>query len=152
VRDIPLALAYLKDEPAFRPPAEDFEGPVKEVVGGDNPEVAVQDEVTRPLILASPGDWEALRRALAGYAGHNMVAAYEAGYFGFRLHRPPGESWQPLSGCSSESGPPGNRPVKTGKQMLKRVLVLQRGATRPSSPLRLEVIRQTTQNHELVQL
>ena len=42
--DIPLALAYLKEEPAFRPPAEDFEGPVKGVVGGDNPEVAVQDD------------------------------------------------------------------------------------------------------------
>jgi hypothetical protein len=42
--DIPLALAYLKEEPAFRPPAEDFEGPVKGVVGGDNPEVAVQHD------------------------------------------------------------------------------------------------------------
>ena len=42
--DIPLAIAYLKDEPAFRPPAEDFEGPVKGIVDGDNPEVAVQDD------------------------------------------------------------------------------------------------------------
>ncbi len=52
------------------------------------------------------------------------MAVYEAGYFGFRLHRPSGESWHPLSGYSSEFGlsGKGNR-VKTGKQMLNRVLV-----------------------------
>ena len=42
--DIPLAVAYLKDEAAFRLRGEDFEGPVKGVVDGDNPEVAVQDD------------------------------------------------------------------------------------------------------------
>ena len=33
-----------------------------------------------------PGNWEALQRILARYAGHQMQAVYEAGYFGFRLH------------------------------------------------------------------
>ena len=33
-----------------------------------------------------PGTWEALHRVLARYAGHQMQAVYEAGYFGFRLH------------------------------------------------------------------
>ena len=33
-----------------------------------------------------PGTWEALQRVLARYAGHQMQAVYEAGYFGFRLH------------------------------------------------------------------
>jgi transposase len=35
---------------------------------------------------SSPGDWEALHRVLARYAGHRIKAVYEAGYFGFRLH------------------------------------------------------------------
>jgi hypothetical protein len=35
-----------------------------------------------------PGTWEALQRVLARYAGHQMQAVYEAGYFGIRLHRP----------------------------------------------------------------
>jgi hypothetical protein len=90
-----------------------------------------------------PGDWEALHGVLARYAGHKMVAIYEAGYFGFRLHRLPGESWHPLSGYSSETGPPGIGRVKTGEQ--------QKG-TSPSFTLRLEVVGQTSQNHELVQL
>src|SRR5512139_1785679 len=33
-----------------------------------------------------PGTWEALQRVLVRYAGHQMQAVYEAGYFGFRLH------------------------------------------------------------------
>jgi len=33
-----------------------------------------------------PGNWEALHRILARYAGHQLQAVYEAGYFGFRLH------------------------------------------------------------------
>jgi len=33
-----------------------------------------------------PGTWEALQRVLARYAGHQLQAVYEAGYFGFRLH------------------------------------------------------------------
>src|SRR5512135_3657820 len=33
-----------------------------------------------------PGNWEALQRILARYAGHQLQAVYEAGYFGFRLH------------------------------------------------------------------
>jgi transposase len=33
-----------------------------------------------------PGTWEALCRVLTRYAGHQMQAVYEAGYFGFRLH------------------------------------------------------------------
>jgi len=33
-----------------------------------------------------PGTWEALQRVLARYAGHQVQAVYEAGYFGFRLH------------------------------------------------------------------
>ena len=33
-----------------------------------------------------PGTWEALQRILARYAGHQLQAVYEAGYFGFRLH------------------------------------------------------------------
>jgi transposase len=33
-----------------------------------------------------PGTWEALQRVLARYAGQQMQAVYEAGYFGFRLH------------------------------------------------------------------
>ena len=33
-----------------------------------------------------PGNWEALQRVLARYAGHQLQAVYEAGYFGFRLH------------------------------------------------------------------
>ena len=32
------------------------------------------------------GNWEALKRVLARYAGCQMQAVYEAGYFGFRLH------------------------------------------------------------------
>ncbi|MGC2434393.1 MAG: hypothetical protein WA433_11490 [Desulfobaccales bacterium] len=38
-----MAIAYLKDEPAFQAPAENFEGPVKGVVEENNPEVAVQN-------------------------------------------------------------------------------------------------------------
>ena len=33
-----------------------------------------------------PGTWEALQRVLARYAGYQLQAVYEAGYFGFRLH------------------------------------------------------------------
>ena len=33
-----------------------------------------------------PGTWEALQRILARYAGHQLQAVYEAGYFGFRPH------------------------------------------------------------------
>jgi transposase len=33
-----------------------------------------------------PGTWEALQRVLARYAGYQVQAVYEAGYFGFRLH------------------------------------------------------------------
>ncbi len=33
-----------------------------------------------------PGNWEALQRILARYAGHPLQAVYEAEYFGFRLH------------------------------------------------------------------
>ena len=33
-----------------------------------------------------PGNWESLQRILARYAGHQLQAVYEAGYFGFRLH------------------------------------------------------------------
>ena len=33
-----------------------------------------------------PGNWESLQRILARYAGHQLRAVYEAGYFGFRLH------------------------------------------------------------------
>jgi transposase len=33
-----------------------------------------------------PGNWEALQRLLARYAGYQLQAVYEAGYFGFRLH------------------------------------------------------------------
>jgi len=33
-----------------------------------------------------PGNWEGLHRILARYAGHQLQAVYEAGYFGFRLH------------------------------------------------------------------
>jgi transposase len=33
-----------------------------------------------------PGNWEALQRVLARYAGHQLRAVYEAGYFGLRLH------------------------------------------------------------------
>ena len=33
-----------------------------------------------------PGTWEALQRLLARYAGYQLQAVYEAGYFGFRLH------------------------------------------------------------------
>ena len=33
-----------------------------------------------------PGTWEALQRILVRYAGHQLQAVYEAGYFGFRLH------------------------------------------------------------------
>jgi transposase len=33
-----------------------------------------------------PGTWESLQRILARYAGHQLKAVYEAGYFGFRLH------------------------------------------------------------------
>jgi transposase len=33
-----------------------------------------------------PGNWESLQRILARYAGHQLEAVYEAGYFGFRLH------------------------------------------------------------------
>jgi transposase len=33
-----------------------------------------------------PGTWEALQRILTRYAGHQLQAVYEAGYFGFRLH------------------------------------------------------------------
>jgi transposase len=33
-----------------------------------------------------PGNWEALQRILAQYAGFQLQAVYEAGYFGFRLH------------------------------------------------------------------
>ncbi len=33
-----------------------------------------------------PGTWEALQRVLVRYAGHQMQAVYEAGYFGCRLH------------------------------------------------------------------
>jgi len=33
-----------------------------------------------------PGNWEAIHRILARYAGHQLQAVYEAGYFGFRLH------------------------------------------------------------------
>ena len=36
-----------------------------------------------------PGDWEVRHRILARYAGHHDAAAYEAGYFGFRLHDRP---------------------------------------------------------------
>ena len=68
-----------------------------------------------------PRTWEALRRVLDRYAGHLMQTAYEAGYFGFRLHRPPNESFP--SGYSSESGPQGIGRVKTGKRRLKRVWV-----------------------------
>jgi len=53
-----------------------------------------------------PGDWEALRRVLDRYAGHRLEAVYEAGYFGFRLHRPPGGSWYPLYSYSSKFSPP----------------------------------------------
>jgi transposase len=33
-----------------------------------------------------PGTWEALQRVLSRYHDHRLQAAYEAGYFGFRLH------------------------------------------------------------------
>jgi hypothetical protein len=66
-----------------------------------------------------PGTWEALQRVLARYDGYQLQAVYEAGYFGFRLHRPPGESWHSLSGYFSESGPPGNRPGQD-RQATKR--------------------------------
>ena len=33
-----------------------------------------------------PGNWEALRRILERYRGHQIQAVYEAGYFGFWLH------------------------------------------------------------------
>ncbi len=33
-----------------------------------------------------PGNWESLQRVLARYAGQQLKAVYEAGYFGFRLH------------------------------------------------------------------
>ncbi len=33
-----------------------------------------------------PGTWEALRRLLGRYRGYEIVAVYEAGYFGFWLH------------------------------------------------------------------
>ncbi len=33
-----------------------------------------------------PGTWEALQRVLTRYAGYQLQAVYEAGYFGFRLH------------------------------------------------------------------
>lgn len=33
-----------------------------------------------------PGNWEALRRILDRYKGHQIQAVYEAGYFGFWLH------------------------------------------------------------------
>jgi len=33
-----------------------------------------------------PGTRESLQRILARYAGHQLKAVYEAGYFGFRLH------------------------------------------------------------------
>jgi transposase len=33
-----------------------------------------------------PGTWETLQRLLARYAGYQLQAVYEAGYFGFRLH------------------------------------------------------------------
>ena len=96
-----------------------------------------------------PGDWEALHSVLARYASHKMVAVYKAGYFGFRLYRPPGESWHPLSGYSSETGPPGIGRVKSGTQMLNRVWV---PSEKERDHLRLEVICQPSQNHELVQL
>src|SRR3974390_1105101 len=35
-----------------------------------------------------PGTWESLQRILARYAGHQLKAVYEAGYFGFPLHDP----------------------------------------------------------------
>jgi transposase len=33
-----------------------------------------------------PGIWEALQRVLTRYAGYQLPAVYEVGYFGFRLH------------------------------------------------------------------
>ena len=33
-----------------------------------------------------PRTWEALQRVLARYAGYQLQAVYEAGYFGLRLH------------------------------------------------------------------
>jgi transposase len=48
--------------------------------------VTVRTREVEVFSASLPGSWEALRRVLARYHGHQLQAVYEAGYFGFRLH------------------------------------------------------------------
>jgi transposase len=48
--------------------------------------VTIRTWDTEVFSASIPGTWEALQRVLARYAGHQLQAVYEAGYFGFRLH------------------------------------------------------------------
>ena len=48
--------------------------------------VTVRTEEVELFSGAIPGKWEALRKLLDRYPGHQIRAVYEAGYFGFWLH------------------------------------------------------------------
>jgi transposase len=48
--------------------------------------VTIRTFAIEVFIASIPGTWEALQRILTRYAGHQLQAVYEAGYFGFRLH------------------------------------------------------------------
>jgi hypothetical protein len=47
--------------------------------------VTIRTWDTEVFSASIPGRWESLQRVLARYAGHQLQAVYEAGYFGFRL-------------------------------------------------------------------
>ena len=51
-----------------------------------NDYVTVRTSETELFSASIPGTWEALKGSLEPYRGHDMEAAYEAGYFGYWLH------------------------------------------------------------------